>query len=1033
MSVKILSREYKNAFRTETVDWLLGNVGDWLKAKFLVEVGVDYLATSSEPITINTDEKTITLMNGKKWSDYGFDIGNTVTMQYIVTTQEGDDPPSSEPVSFEFDIVRMYNDTMVYDDASDLATLGLEQIPTDRGNLKVSNVKLYVDAEAEGLITKYNHTSNAQVQNNVLTSFIDGNVTEALFVGLNTLGPAVANMQAVPNQSGMSIENTTVRKVTAQSNNDAAIFDIVPQEIIMSFDATTYKRVAETFQLAKTQGSAPVYNNVAQIVIPVTSAGFGSYTNGSNTMMVLRNSDFSETRYLAIDLNFKIINNTNAGPQTPKLKLCLYRYSGGASYDFEEKTVLGEWDYTTAIRGNLLNYQNIITLNVDNDESYALGFESSTETTGTSLTTRTFKIQTISGTTQILKELTDTSYKRQYEVEFNFMLSSFFEDSDSIPNRVPPAIVFDSGSLTDNIELKFFPEWNNPNVFIKNEPGETERLGNTGWFNENYNGLANNFNIASVEYFDIGGLPVETLSYGNETKVRAKITGIPNLDPDTLFQYGFLWNPKDETQYKDKITPFHKNVKINSPLNNAFALGTNNAFTYPGFSEDGLTQMDVRNVSFTQNGNDVFFEAIFKPTSDFTTFFDARPDDRNYCIWISVADATLETNFSNRVSLIVDNRDMEYFIPISGQLPGVTNRFIEHPEAETVPGVPLYIGFLEDDILSRAYFPLNVGDRLSQVIMGFEVENVVTGQTFELDRFGAALSQYVTDINGVQQLNLQTERGFKFAQGFNKNWVRIMRNTTLDSPADVPNNVPARSGYQILFGAKIRWEYWIAKQLSSAAQSEFFNASEPLNGFNNNWLSYLRAGSHKVNYFILFDVVSGTTTTRYKNAFEISFDGYDENEHITTDHKYFNDATNVQLSAGTDAETGRPVGMLLTNEKTRIEITFTKDDGDFDLANLYAVTTLEIDNGPGVMQHRQLSSIAASEFDNPLIPISGQTKLQIVQTAPNVIVTKCLVDNTKLQAASRYKITGRIGCFANTGGNPIETQIYENKYINQYQ
>ena len=96
---------------------------------------------------------------------------------------------------------------------------------------------------------------------------------------------------------------------------------------------------------------------------------------------------------------------------------------------------------------------------------------------------------------------------------------------------------------------------------------------------------------------------------------------------------------------------------------------------------------------------------------------------------------------------------------------------------------------------------------------------------------------------------------------------------------------------------------------------------------------------------------------RYKNTFPINFNGYDENTNIQTTHQYFDNETNALLNIGTDVETGRPLGVLLSNKNTRIEITYKKLNGNWDLGNVYAVTTIEIDKGAGEMYKRKKSSI----------------------------------------------------------------------------
>jgi len=481
------------------------------------------------------------------------------------------------------------------------------------------------------------------------------------------------------------------------------------------------------------------------------------------------------------------------------------------------------------------------------------------------------------------------------------------------------------------------------------------------------------------------------------------------------FKHGFIWLPIDEAQYKEKTTPFHENVKISNHFStSSFNANTPYPFTYDGFATDNA-KMNTRAISYTIQGDDLIFEAIFSPTTDFLTFFQDRVDDRKFAIWVSVADKNLLTNFSDRVSLLLDVNDMDLFIPISGELQGVTTKFIEHPENHLVAGVDVYEGFLEDDVLARSYFGLEIGKRLNQVVMGYEVENTITGATFELERFTANCQNFISTPQGVQEIDFNASRGYKLAPNNNKNWVKIIRDNGGDGNG--------KSSYQLLFAQKLRWEYWLQK---ANVPTEFFDATQEFNGSNNDWLHYLRTSNvHKVNFFILFDVDTNGTTTRLKNTFPITFNGYDENTGMTIEHSYYDDATNTLLNIGTDADTGRPLGVLLSSKNTRIEIIYTKLSDEWDINNIYAVTTIEIDKGAGVMTHRQLSSIVDSENDNILIPLNGETKLKVEQISPTVIKTSCLVDFTRLDKATRYKITGRIGCFANNNGIPIPTRIYD--------
>lgn len=1039
MSVKILKREYGNAFAPATEakpDWLIGNVGDWIRLNMEVEAGIDFLATQQEPITINKEERTIKLMNGKKWGDYGFDLGASLTFTYNISTTDGSGAVATETVVINLVIEQLFNDTIVYALNTDMDVVPYENLPTERGNIRVFSVKLFDDRDIQGVRMKYANIENSEAQNHTLSSFIDGTETEAIYVGLNNITSASGwqNMQLIGLQSGMSINNAQVRKIGA---NTSPIYEqfFNPSQPTLRLNCYRLTPFNSQPRIIRESWATPTYTNPTpqpsfqpvtgtNLKVPISTSGsnLGNYANGQANRCFYYNAPDNNAKQFDLNYRFRVVS-TNKTDANCYIRLVLIRYKNGASLNFAGAQELKRWNNGEFPLGVTLEYNDTIIKNIVTGDSYCLALEWNHNANNT--TQRYVNLQLIQQSCNVYDlQGGFQGYKKKYEIQVDFMLSSFWEEITDLENLEPPNTVFNANSLTDSIKLLFYPEWNNPNVSISNNMTETERLGNTGWFNENYNGLPNDFTVKEVSYTDIGGATVSGLSYGGEVKVKAVIGGVANLSSDSDFKYGFIWLPIEESQYKNKTTPFHINTKVNNHFSvTAFNPNTNYPFVYAGFGTNNEV-MNVRNVSFSILGNDLVFEAIFMPTIEFKQFFDDKVEDRKYALWLSVADPTLVTNFSDRVSLLLDVNDMDYFIPISGTLPEVTNKFIEHPEDHLAVGTEIYNGFLEDDVLARAFFPLQNGKRLAQMVLGYEVENITTGLTYELERFTANLQSFITNTVGVQEIDFNSERGFKYIPNFNKNWVKVVRDESSDSAT--------KAGYQILFGTKIRWENWLQR---NNVPVEFYNNSLPYNGFTNNWLDYLRAGNnHKINFFILFDVVEAGQILRYKNTFPINFNGYDENTNIQTTHQYFDNETNALLNIGTDVETGRPLGVLLSNKNTRIEITYKKLNGNWDLGNVYAVTTIEIDKGAGEMEHRQLSSIVGSEYDNILIPLADSTKLKVQLIAPDTIKTSCLVDYTRLSPAIKYKITGRIGCFKNDNGIGLSERIYdENNYENKYE
>lgn len=157
-----------------------------------------------------------------------------------------------------------------------------------------------------------------------------------------------------------------------------------------------------------------------------------------------------------------------------------------------------------------------------------------------------------------------TSYS--YKIFIVFMIDGFFDDLTNfdIPYTAP-SVNFNANSLTDNFKIIGYPIYNNPNLKIQSDPSKSVTLGNTGWFNQNFNGLPNVMSIADVVYTDVGSSTTTSqLSFTQNTKIDFTVKGIGNLSSSTEIQVGFIWLPEDETFYQNKQTGFHKNLLINT-------------------------------------------------------------------------------------------------------------------------------------------------------------------------------------------------------------------------------------------------------------------------------------------------------------------------------------------------------------------------------------------------------------------------------------------------------------------------------------
>jgi len=614
-----------------------------------------------------------------------------------------------------------------------------------------------------------------------------------------------------------------------------------------------------------------------------------------------------------------------------------------------------------------------------------------------------------------LKYIAQQAERYIYEIEISYMISSFFDDITTFQNSVSPPETFAANSLTDNFSIVGFPVYNNPNIKIQTDLQDTAKLGNTGWFNENFNGNANDFTLSSITYQNSAGTTLSNLDYANPVTVTAVIDGVSNLTGQTAVSYGFAWMPTEDADFKNNDFGFYKNCKMNTGGNaNSFSDVFNvqlsaspDATIRTGYGIDSAV-MNVQNVLFEKTGaSQITFSADFIPSADLTTFFDARDiTDRNYIIWISVADQNEITNKSNRVSLLLDFNQLDTYVEPIGAFEGMTIELLNHTQNETSVSVPCGNDIrIEDDLLARVFFQIDTATAANIPIptglsYGIIAERQSDGFQYSLDNYSIDLTQYPNPT----QFNFDASQGFKLIAGQNKNFIKLEHWSALDGST--------KKGVRGLYGFKVRWEDWIKRlNIPNTVENDVFDNSEKQNGLNNNWYNWLTTTGYNLYFVVYTDATLNGKVVRYVNKKQLSFVNYNANSNIVSEIVYFRQSDNTQLIGGVDPITGANLGVILNNELVRIEISHKLTTGSWGHpSTIYGINCIEVDNGAGQREFRQLSSFVLPEADNPLIPLPSLQYLDVQKVSNILIKCTCLVDPSKLTAAQRYKITGREGC-----------------------
>jgi len=598
-----------------------------------------------------------------------------------------------------------------------------------------------------------------------------------------------------------------------------------------------------------------------------------------------------------------------------------------------------------------------------------------------------------------------------YGIDISYMISAFYEDINNLDTNTSPPQMLGKECLTDNYKIIAYPQFNNPNVSISNDLNNTKQLGETGWFDENYNGGDDDFTITSFEYKNSNGTVVDQLDYRNLVSFKCVIDGVRNVSGQTICSYGFQWNPTEEIDYKSLTTPYHENTKINTggsylsdffPVSNAI-----DASLRAGYSNDGAS-MDVQNVRFQNTGvNQITFECDFIPNAAFETFMHQRAiDDRNYTIWVNIGDQTLLTNKSNRVCKKVDFRAMDTYIEPIGEFDNMDIGFLTHPQDETATPVPCGASVkVEDDLLARVEFLIDTAISPTIPIVtglqyGIMIERASDGYKYLLDKYSIDLTQYPN----VTQYNFNASRGFKYVAGNSKNLIEAKYYPAIDTGT--------KRGVLGFYGFKVRWEDWLERfNVPTDVRNEFYDNGLRSDGLSNDWYRYLNTIGWNVYFYVFTNATLDGTAVQYQNKKQLLFEDYDQNANITTTFTYKRELDLSVLSGGIDPISLKPLGVILSNENVIVEVEYTRLTGTWSSVNdVYSLITIGVRDGAGQAEFRQLSSIVGSEADNPLEPIVGATLLDLTLVSSTVIRATCLINPSKLIDANQYKITGRIGC-----------------------
>lgn len=618
-------------------------------------------------------------------------------------------------------------------------------------------------------------------------------------------------------------------------------------------------------------------------------------------------------------------------------------------------------------------------------------------------------------------KVSSTTWTQTFRFTHEFVITPFYLEGEenNIENLIDPVYFQQNESLKYTFKADLNTALSNPNTvhsFI-----DDLLLGEVAYYNENFNGLQNKFSTLNLEYTNANtAATADGLLITQKTRVNFELhrsSGAFVDNTSRLIVSVFYLCPENE--YANTITRdgyenfmlYQKRVVCDS--------------TSPvPVSNGDITNLTATFISATQIDVEFDFEL--------TAAEQARlSENGKFCISVIVDSEALSAVNSDKVNLIVDVENFDLYTDIA-QLMSFGRKSVMwiHPQNPFASsGFTSIRTWIEDAIMTRAECGMNYvqypNANITSIIGRLIAYNTNDERYFELDSYEFDLSGVQT-VNGIQQINIDTPRSFKLETG----------DPYLNAKIEMGAGTPGLSQvYNVWIPWKIRYEDFFA---NPNVPTDFFDATEENNNQNYKASNYV-GGDWVVG--VIYDITINNGTSGIDTLYRYHFatndvHNYDEDGNTpalwTAETKLYRASNNQLLSTGEPA-------LILTNEDTLIEVTFTPATGAGYLLLPWAVLRMEVLNGGYLSIHEMSSNTARVEpSDNFLIPESGQTGAKITQGASNVKVTG-LIDHTKVQPGASYKISCRLGGIQYGGlgdatrkiieGSVEKTKMFENGNI----
>jgi len=489
--------------------------------------------------------------------------------------------------------------------------------------------------------------------------------------------------------------------------------------------------------------------------------------------------------------------------------------------------------------------------------------------------TQLFKKSAHLGSAQVKEVSSNTTsiYVYTFQIEHTFFVNPFYLDTqlNNLLLGDAPTYFDKQKCLRYVFRVQSHYDVDNPNEFLAVEIDQ--KLGNTGWLDENFNGGQTNYSISDLSYTRVSDSLALTgienvLGTSDTTTVAFRVlnttdTPFREAGNATKLVCNIIVLPENPAAYQN----INQLMKENYCFDRAVATA-NSVPTPVDGDEFGTNFQIIENLkaTFVNSGRiDVEFTAnlgseVISKVANLT--------DKYFLIAISTEDLDLGNEASDAITLKVA---VDQFTTTVGDLITFSNEgFIEHPENDLAEISTGFTAISNDEIVGRCDFTLDISE-YNPSITDVDVQIVAKktdGTEAVLQKNNISVSGVQT-VGGVQNIQITNPTGFKVNPNEIRSNLLFQRETDLDSGDN--------KGFSIAYPFLFRWEYWEQLILAGNLPNDFFAKGQSFLGYNQDWNRLGDFADWNIYFRVKVNLLTDEGATSATSETEIPHRTFDEN------------------------------------------------------------------------------------------------------------------------------------------------------------